>query len=470
MAEEAEAPPPLRIYYWPMLGRAGAMVRMCEHAGAPYKFISDFAELQKVCAAFGDATTTEEPMAAFAPPVLRDGGLRISQSGACVMYVGEKLGLHRGVPQAAVAMKHMSDVADMLVECDRAFSGAKDLPPLGAAEALRAFTSGRFSQWVAVINASIAGPYYFGPDPTYVDFFLANAVDWLQAAWFKGLPVWDTSPKVVAVAQSIRDLPSYIGYTGPLKTVKDGYNGILAADIAAVFAHSVQKSPLVRWVLKSVPGGGSDAGSIKDGAPAGQGYKQPQLSNFERVEEEMPTETDLTDGQVILHHCFVSVDPYVPAYMMGPDRVGETVVAGTAGVIVASRSPKFQVGDFAVANGGAANASVLDGAKVRKISADPESEVEYDAHSIPLSASLGILGMPGVTSWLATVEILGRELQGKTIVVTGAAGAVGSAGASSPYVCTYLRLHCLHRPRSCGPVHTCMYVCMYSCMCVQSCC
>jgi putative NADH-flavin reductase len=226
----AEAASPMKIFYWPMFGRAGAILRMCEHAGAEYEVISEFGDLQKVCGAFGGDSEV------FAPPAVQDGDIIISQSGACAMYVGDKLGFNKGVPHAAAAMKHLSDISDMLSECDKAFSSTKDLDPPKAAEALRAFINGRFAQWIAVLNKAIVGPeYYYGSDPSYVDFFLANAVDWLHEVWFKGLPIWDAGSKVMTVTNNIRALPSYTGYAGPLKIVRDGFNGILATEIASLY-------------------------------------------------------------------------------------------------------------------------------------------------------------------------------------------------------------------------------------------
>ena len=186
MAEEGEPPegqPPLRILYHAMLGRAGAVVRMCEEKGQPYEFISDFPELAKVCGAFGAAES-----GTFAPPVVQDGDVTVSQSGACTMYIGEKLGLSAGVPNAAVAMQHLCDIGDWVVECGNAFSAIKELAPEEAVQSLRAFAQKRFVQWVAVLEQSIVGPFYYGAEATYVDYFLVSSVDWLQEVWLKGLP------------------------------------------------------------------------------------------------------------------------------------------------------------------------------------------------------------------------------------------------------------------------------------------
>ena len=234
MAEEGEPPegqPPLRILYHAMLGRAGAVVRMCEEKGQPYEFISDFPELAKVCGAFGAAES-----GTFAPPVVQDGDVTVSQSGACTMYIGEKLGLSAGVPNAAVAMQHLCDIGDWVVECGNAFSAIKELAPEEAVQSLRAFAQKRFVQWVAVLEQSIVGPFYYGAEATYVDYFLVSSVDWLQEVWLKGLPVWETGcAKIMAVVASIRALASYADYAGPLKTVRDGFP-TLAPEIVALWS------------------------------------------------------------------------------------------------------------------------------------------------------------------------------------------------------------------------------------------
>ena len=77
----------LKVYYWPMLARGAPLVRMLEHTGTPYEYISDPARFAEVCSNKG-ATGSQ-----FAPPVIVDGDFVISQSTACTAYLGNKLGL-----------------------------------------------------------------------------------------------------------------------------------------------------------------------------------------------------------------------------------------------------------------------------------------------------------------------------------------------------------------------------------------
>ena len=183
-------------------------------------------------------------------------------------------------------------------------------------------------------------------------------------------------------------------------------------------------SEQTRWILARAVGQGGEAvgGKLPEA-----GYPRPALEDFKMRREPAPTEADLSDGEVLIEHHVLSVDPYVPAYMMKEPNVGKVIVAGAAGCVLASRSAQFSVGDFVVGNGGAAERSVMPGDKIRRISPDEGSAVPYDVAKVPLSASLGILGMPGATAFFALRDIIGSDLTGKMIVVTGAAGAVGSA-------------------------------------------
>lgn len=184
----------------------------------------------------------------------------------------------------------------------------------------------------------------------------------------------------------------------------------------------------IRWQLKQIPGGQATTNSAasKVGGALPGGYKKPTRDDFEAIQEPLPTSDQLKDGEVLFQHQFLSVDPYVAAYCMGQDNVGKTVVAGASGIVLASKSDKFAPGDSAVGNGGAAEMSIMSAEKLRKISSEPGSAVEYDPQQLPSSLALGVLGMPGATAWFAIKDILGAELKGQTVVVSGSAGAVGS--------------------------------------------
>ena len=145
-------------------------------------------------------------------------------------------------------------------------------------------------------------------------------------------------------------------------------------------------------------------------------------ANFKLVDTETPA---LADGQVLVRHHFMSLDPYMRGRMndsksyAAPQPLGQVMQGGTAGEIVESRHPKFAVGDKVVGFGGWQNYSVVD-ANV------PGSLKKVDTTQVPLSHYLGAVGMPGVTAWYGLVKIIAPKA-GETLVVSAASGAVGSA-------------------------------------------
>ena len=157
---------------------------------------------------------------------------------------------------------------------------------------------------------------------------------------------------------------------------------------------------------------------LLDNRPEGEAT----TANFKLVETETPA---LADGQVLVRHHFMSLDPYMRGRMnesksyAAPQPLGQVMQGGTVGEVVESRHPKFAVGDKVVGFGGWQNYSVVD-ANV------PGSLKKVDATQIPLSHYLGAVGMPGVTAWYGLVKIIAPKA-GETLVVSAASGAVGSA-------------------------------------------
>ena len=142
--------------------------------------------------------------------------------------------------------------------------------------------------------------------------------------------------------------------------------------------------------------------------------------NFKLVERPVP---DLVDGQVLVRHDYLSLDPYMRGRMNDarsyapPQQLNEVMIGGTAGEVVASRHPAFAPGDRVVGMGGWQQYSIVDGnaRAIRKV----------DTACIPLSAYLGAVGMPGVTAWYGLTKIIEAKA-GETICVSAASGAVGS--------------------------------------------
>lgn len=160
---------------------------------------------------------------------------------------------------------------------------------------------------------------------------------------------------------------------------------------------------------------------LLDNRPTGEAV----ASNFMLVSSDTPP---LQDGQVLVRHHYLSLDPYMRGRMNDaksyavPQPLGQVMIGGTAGEVVESRSPKFQPGDKVVGMGGWQQYSV--------VSADqPGALRKVDTTHVPLSHYLGAVGMPGVTAWYGLVKII-EPKAGQTMVVSAATGAVGSAFAA----------------------------------------
>jgi NADPH-dependent curcumin reductase CurA len=143
-----------------------------------------------------------------------------------------------------------------------------------------------------------------------------------------------------------------------------------------------------------------------------------KLDNFRLERVAVP---ELQDGQVLVRNHFLSLDPYMRGRMSkarsyaASQEIDQTMIGGTAGVVLASRDPRFAVGDAVTAMLGWAEMGVADGADLRPV----------DTSRIALSAYLGVAGMPGMAAWYGLNEII-APVAGQTIVVSAASGAVGS--------------------------------------------
>jgi NADPH-dependent curcumin reductase CurA len=160
---------------------------------------------------------------------------------------------------------------------------------------------------------------------------------------------------------------------------------------------------------------------LLDNRPVGEAL----TGNFKLVTTETPA---LKDGQVLVQHHFLSLDPYMRVRMNDsksyavPQALGQTMGGGTAGVVIESKNAKFAVGDTVVGMGGWQQYSVVDADQVGALR-------KVDTTHVPLSAYLGAVGMPGVTAWYGLVKII-EPKAGETMVVSAATGAVGSAFAA----------------------------------------
>ena len=146
----------------------------------------------------------------------------------------------------------------------------------------------------------------------------------------------------------------------------------------------------------------------------------PQAEHFAIVEAAVP---ELADRQLLVRNEFLSVEPAMRGWVSAvanyadPVAIGEVMRSFAAGTVVASRHPGFSEGDQVMGMLGWQHYAVSDGMNItRKVK-------ETD---LPLSLSLGLLGLNGVTAYFGLLDA-GSPRPGDTVVVSTAAGAVGSA-------------------------------------------
>lgn len=144
----------------------------------------------------------------------------------------------------------------------------------------------------------------------------------------------------------------------------------------------------------------------------------PKPEDFALVEAEVPTPGD---GQVLVRNLYVSVDPYMRGRMSAaksyaaPYELGEPMLGGAVGEVVASNAEGVAVGDH-----------VLHFLGWRECAAvDAKSAVKVDPDAAPLSTYLGVLGMTGLTAYAGLLRTAAFK-EGDSVFVSGAAGAVGS--------------------------------------------
>ncbi|WP_405291424.1 NADP-dependent oxidoreductase [Algibacter sp. Ld11] len=146
---------------------------------------------------------------------------------------------------------------------------------------------------------------------------------------------------------------------------------------------------------------------------------KPTISNFEFVSDGSPLEVN--EGEILLEATYVSVDPYLRGRMsdsksyIPPFELNKPIQSGVVAKVITSKNKNFAEGDYV---------SGMLSWKTQQISTG-EGLLKVDGNKAPLSTYLGVLGMTGLTAYLGLHEI-GKPKAGETIVVSGAAGAVGS--------------------------------------------
>ena len=145
---------------------------------------------------------------------------------------------------------------------------------------------------------------------------------------------------------------------------------------------------------------------------------EPRPTDFEIVDTPLPAPGE---GELLCRTIYLSLDPYMRGRMndvksyAASVELGQPMVGGTVGEIVKSRNPKYSVGDIVLGYGGWQEYALSNGTGLRKL----------DPTAAPVSTALGVLGMPGMTAYVGLLDI-GQPKTGETVVVSAAAGAVGS--------------------------------------------
>jgi NADPH-dependent curcumin reductase CurA len=143
----------------------------------------------------------------------------------------------------------------------------------------------------------------------------------------------------------------------------------------------------------------------------------PKRSDFQFIDEPV---RDPGAGQILVKNLYVSLDPAMRGWMnegksyVPPVGIGEVMRAGAVGRVIASQNPGFAVGDHVVGMFGVQEYALSDGKGVNKV----------DPRLAPLPVFLGTLGMPGLTAYFGLLDV-GALKAGDTVLVSGAAGAVG---------------------------------------------
>ncbi|MGK0315699.1 MAG: NADPH-dependent curcumin reductase CurA [Saprospiraceae bacterium] len=145
----------------------------------------------------------------------------------------------------------------------------------------------------------------------------------------------------------------------------------------------------------------------------------PDEETWKLVEAEIP---ELNDGEVLIQNHYISLDPAMRGWMndapsyIPPVAIDDVMRAGSIGKVIKSNNhPKYKVGDVLTGWGGVQQYNVSDG----------EGYYPVDTNLAPMPMYIGTLGMPGMTAYFGILEV-GKIKEGDVVLVSGAAGAVGS--------------------------------------------
>ena len=143
----------------------------------------------------------------------------------------------------------------------------------------------------------------------------------------------------------------------------------------------------------------------------------PDQSTFKLVDSPI---RELNDGELLVRAMYLSVDPYMRGRLSqarsyaAPVEIGGVMVGAAVARVVETRNPAFAVDDIVVTYSGWQEYAISDGQGLRKL--DP---------SVPVTTALGVLGVTGLSAYFGLLDVCDPK-PGETVVVSGAAGAVGS--------------------------------------------
>ncbi len=145
---------------------------------------------------------------------------------------------------------------------------------------------------------------------------------------------------------------------------------------------------------------------------------EPKRSDFSFTDEALPA---IQDGEMLIKVEYLSLDPAMRGWMregksyIAPVGLNDVMRAGGVGQVIESKHPKFAVGDYVSGMVNVQTYCITDGKGFTKV----------DPSLAPLTTYLNVLGMPGMTAYWGLMDV-GQPKPGETLVVSGAAGAVGA--------------------------------------------
>src|SRR5947209_12898725 len=145
----------------------------------------------------------------------------------------------------------------------------------------------------------------------------------------------------------------------------------------------------------------------------------PKRSDWNYTEEPV---REAGEGELLVKNLYISLDPAMRGWMnegrsyIAPVQIGEVMRAAAVGRVIASKHPAFAVGDNVTGMFGMQEYALSDGTRVTKV----------DPKLVPLPVYIGMLGAAGLTAYFGLLDV-GQAKAGETVVISGAAGAVGIA-------------------------------------------